>query len=89
MVLDFGDNANCLKDHVAGISPELRSDPDIAFFEQRNPDWQRGTELPCIARADALSCLKFIGPFLMKALFGSRKKTRVAEPAAEGVRTLA
>jgi hypothetical protein len=83
-VLDFGDNANCLKDHVAAITPELRADPDIAFFEKCNPDWQRGTELPCIARADALSCLKFIGPFLMKALFGRRQKARVAEPQVAG-----
>jgi len=89
MVLDFGDNANCLKDHVAAITPELRADPDIAFFEQCNPDWQRGTELPCIAKADALSCLKFIGPFLAKALFGKRKKARVAEPQTAGVSQVA
>jgi hypothetical protein len=81
MVLDFGDGANCLKDHVAAITPEMRTDPDIAFFEKRNPDWQRGTELPCIAKADALTCLKFIGPFLWKTLFGGKAKASKARTA--------
>jgi hypothetical protein len=69
MVLDFGDKANCLKDNVAAISPELRArEPDVRFFEQRNPDWQRGTELPCIARADLIAFMRAIGPFMLKAM---------------------
>jgi hypothetical protein len=81
MLLDFGDNANCLKDHVAAITPELRTNPDISFFEKRNPSWQRGTELPCIGRADVASCLRFIGPFLLKTFLGGRRKAKA--PAAE------
>lgn len=72
MVLDFGPNANCLKEGVAGITEDLRKHPDIAFFEQRNPTWQRGTELPCLARADFISFLKILPPFLKKTLFGGR-----------------
>lgn len=75
MLLDFGDNANCLKDHVAAITPEMcAADPDIAFFAQRNPSWQRGTELPCIALADLKTFLSVIWPFLWKSLFGKKAK---------------
>lgn len=77
MLLDFGDGANCLKDHVAAITPDMRAEPDIAFFEQRNPTWQRGTELPCIAAADLKAFLKFIWPFLWKAAFGQKKRAKV------------
>ena len=78
MVLDFGDGANCLKSDVAGIDPLLRErEPDVQFFEQRNPNWQRGTELPCIARADLWTFLKALGPFLWKAAF---KPSKSAEP---------
>ncbi len=84
MVLDFGQGANCLKGHVAAITPEMRVDPDIAYFEKCNPEWERGTELPCIAKADAWSCLKFIGPFLAKALFGKRKAKLQAQAGTQG-----
>ena len=61
---------------VTGITEELRaSHPDIAFFEQRNPGWQRGNELPCIARADFFAFLKILPPFLMKTMFGGRSRS--------------
>ena len=88
MVLDFGENANCLMDHVAAITPELRADPDIAFFEQRNPGWERGNELPCIARADALACVQIMARFVKKMVFGSGKK-RIAEPGSASARQAA
>jgi len=75
MVLDFGPNANCRKEGVAGITDDMRSHPDIAYFEQRNPTWQRGTELPCLARADLTSFLKVLPPFFMKTLFGGRSRS--------------
>jgi hypothetical protein len=81
MVLDFGDGANCLKGHVAEITPELRAkEPDVRFFEERNPDWQRGTELPCIAAADLKTFLSVIGPFLWKAM---TKRSKGAVPATQ------
>lgn len=84
MLLDFGDNANCLKDHVAAITPEMRAaEPDIAFFEQRNPTWQRGTELPCIARADLKTFMTFIWPFLWKVTFGKKAKVTAQTEAVE------
>jgi hypothetical protein len=80
MTLDFGDHANCLKPDVAGIDDALKArEPDVAFFEQRNPHWQRGNELPCIARADLAMFAWAIWPFLWKAVFKpARKPARAA-----------
>jgi hypothetical protein len=69
MVLDFGDGYNCLKHHVTPITDAQREEPDIAFFETRNPQWERGTELPCVGRADLLTFFQVIGPQIYKLLF--------------------
>ncbi len=80
MLLDFGEGANCLKDHVAEITDDMRrTDPDIAFFEKCNPTWQRGTELPCIALADLKTFLKFIWPFIWKVLTGKKSSAKQAQ----------
>jgi hypothetical protein len=69
MVLDFGPQANCLKDSVADIPPELLArDADIAHFAALNPGWVHGQELPCIAQADLFTFAKAIVPFIRKAL---------------------
>ncbi|RZL08780.1 MAG: hypothetical protein EOP40_11995 [Rubrivivax sp.] len=69
MVLDFGDGYNCLKNNVTPITQEQRLEEDIAFFEQRNPDWERGTELPCVGRADLVTFFQVIVPQISKLLF--------------------
>ena len=48
-LLNFGDDYQPLKGEVAPITAEMR-DPNIHFFEQKNPTWRAGTELPCIGR---------------------------------------
>jgi len=68
MVLDFGDGYNCLKGDVTPITRELRQQADIAFFEKCNPDWERGTELPCVGRADLKAFFQVIVPQLWKVL---------------------
>ena len=48
-LLDFGNEYQMLKGGVAEISDELKAEkPKVAFFEEKNPTWQRGTELPCV-----------------------------------------
>jgi len=69
MVLDFGDGYNCLKSDVTPITDEQRQQDDIAFFEQRNPEWTRGTELPCVGRADLVTFFQVIAPQVFKLLF--------------------
>jgi len=82
LLLEFGEDANRLKADVATITDEMRErDADIRFFESRNPSWQQGTELPCIARADLAAFSRAIVPFVWKVL-----KQRVAgKPAAAQV----
>ena len=55
--------------------------PDIRFFEECNPTWAQGTELPCIARADLWAFATAIVPFLRKALRDQLK----GRPAPLGV----
>jgi hypothetical protein len=48
-ILDFGDKYQSLQSHVAEISSHLKENhPKIKYFEELNPDWRRGTELPCV-----------------------------------------
>jgi hypothetical protein len=71
MVLDFGEGANCLKNNVTPITSDMRQDPDIAFFAQCNPEWERGCELPCLGRADLLN-------FFLPAVFKQAIKRPLA-----------
>lgn len=44
-----------LQDGVAGIAPALlQANPRAAFFQRRNPTWQQGSELACMARMTVL-----------------------------------
>lgn len=53
MILDFGHAYVRLKGDVADITPELKAaNPHIAFFDKVNPEWRRGTELPCVGSLD-------------------------------------
>lgn len=48
-ILDFGKGSQFLKGGVAEITAEMcEKYPKIAFFNERNPTWDRGTELPCV-----------------------------------------
>ena len=59
MVLDFGHDYVRLKGDVAEITPELKAaNPHIAFFDRINPEWRRGTELPCVGSVDYESVLR-------------------------------
>jgi len=83
-VLDFGDRSMFLKGEVAGITEEMReAQPNIAFFEERNPEWARGTELPCVGVLDMPNFLRFA----MRAMKGkkSRKSTAAAFAQRAGV----
>ncbi|MCP4132211.1 MAG: hypothetical protein GY754_14665 [bacterium] len=48
-LLDFGEQYQALKTDVAEITEETcQKFPRIAFFREKNPTWDQGTELPCI-----------------------------------------
>lgn len=80
-LLDFGEGYNHLREGMTPITDSLRRDNTaIAFFEQRNPSWQRGTELPCIGVIRIADFLRF--PLLLRR----KKKRRAAalQQAGEG-----
>lgn len=48
-LLLFGDEYQYLKDDVAEITEEMKNDnPNIRHFEELNPNWRQGNELPCV-----------------------------------------
>ena len=82
-ILDFGDGYHALKDNVADITPRMRaSNADIRFFEQRNPEWRRGTELPCVSEIAFSTIGHFFGKLVRSTLGirrrSARKPSRVA-----------
>lgn len=59
-ILYFGETAQCLKDGVAGVTDDLRkSHPKIRFFEECNPTWMNGTELPCVGVVNSRTLANF------------------------------
>lgn len=52
MMIHFGDDACKLKDDATPITDAERTNPKIAFFEKRNPNWMHGDEMPCIGAFD-------------------------------------
>ena len=70
-VLDFGEGSQRLREEVAPITAEMRlQNPAINYFEQRNPGWRLGHELPCIARIS----IRLLKPYLLK----ERRKSAAA-----------
>jgi hypothetical protein len=48
-ILDFGGDYQPLRGDVAEITDRMCEENEaIRFFQQRNPEWRRGTELPCV-----------------------------------------
>ncbi len=82
-VLDFGEGSQCLKDDVAPITAEMvRENPAIAYFEERNPEWWRGVELPCIAEVNMRLAFRYFEKERQK-MMGGGAKNRATEPARE------
>lgn len=77
MLIDFGEDYTHLKGDVTPITEDMRQRyPKIRFFEQRNPTWHRGTELPCIGLWGYRDIVRF--PLLLL-----RKQRRVTPRATE------
>jgi len=49
-VIRFARSQGALAAHVAPITAEVRALPEVDFLVARNPDYQRGVELACVAR---------------------------------------
>lgn len=49
-----------LKEKVSDIHEELLTEPRIAFFQKKNPEWSRGDELTCIAEMTLAMPFKYM-----------------------------
>jgi len=81
-LLKFGEGYQCLKEGVAEITDGMRKKyPKIAFFEQVNPTWRQGTELPCIGDLDWFTLIWRPIPFglrkLRNKIFKSKSGKRI------------
>lgn len=66
-VLDFGETYQRLKADVAPITDQVRqASAAAAFFETCNPEWHRGTELPCVGRAGFSDAFRYLFRYLNK-----------------------
>lgn len=78
-ILDFGDNYQCLKGDVAEITETMRqTSRNIRFFEERNPEWRRGTELPCVGVVDWAFLASYVKRYASKPASKGRDDARSA-----------
>jgi hypothetical protein len=69
-IIRFAKSQGALAAHVAPITAEVRTLPEVDFLVARNPDYQQGTELACVARITlrdlARAVLKMARKILMR-----------------------
>jgi hypothetical protein len=78
-LLKFGEGYQKLKEDVAEIDEDLKQKyPKISFFEEVNPTWREGTELPCLGDISWSFLLWRPIPFALRKIrnkiFGSRSR---------------
>ncbi len=66
-LINFGSDYQPLKGEVAPISDRMRQDnPKIRFFEDQNPTWVHGTELPCVGEISWKDLMRYPMRFISK-----------------------
>ena len=81
-LLKFGNDYQRLKEDVAEITEEMKVKyPKISFFEEVNPTWREGTELPCLGDISWTFLLWRPIPFglrkLRNEIFRSRSREQI------------
>ncbi|OTG72305.1 hypothetical protein B9T26_10235 [Acinetobacter sp. ANC 4169] len=72
-LLNFGGDYQPLKADVAPITEEVREKNfKIAFFEDKNPTWVDGTELPCIGELHWSDLYRYVNRFFTKSTSESK-----------------
>lgn len=83
-IIDFGRNYQPLKGDVSVITDQMRKDSQaIRLFEARNPEWFRGTEMPCVAEVGWSDIAKFGLRFLRKPVSKGRLEVMQKQPKEE------
>lgn len=72
-ILDFGSSYQCLREGVAETNAAmLENNRNIRFFEKCNPEWRRGTELPCVGVVDWSLLCQYVVRYLKKPVSKGR-----------------
>jgi hypothetical protein len=77
-ILHFEERLGRLRAGIAPIDPALLSDPDVRFFDEKNPRHAEGDELCCLGRVDFGMGWFFARRVALRALGGGRSKKGVA-----------
>ncbi|XID75610.1 hypothetical protein ACF3NA_03475 [Alkanindiges sp. WGS2144] len=81
-ILDFGSDYQPLKQSVAPITEHMRvTNPKIKFFEQCNPNWVQGTELPCIGEITWQDIAKYAQRFISKPISQGKLEALIVNEA--------
>ncbi len=79
-LLNFGEGYQALKAAVAPITGDMReNNPKIRFFEQCNPSWEMGTELPCIGEIAWSDIARYVKRFATKPVSQGRMDALMAK----------
>jgi hypothetical protein len=89
-VIRFARSQGALAPHVAPITAEVRALPEVDFLVTKNPDYQQGIELACVARITLLDLVRAALKMTRKKLMRRRHLHRMhveapADDAAEGL----
>jgi hypothetical protein len=78
--LHFSEARDRVKNGVAPLDADALADPDIAYFQRKNPRWAEGDELVCCAEIDFGLGVRFTWKQLRRALrVGSLPRSRGAQ----------
>lgn len=69
-IVEVEESSCRLREKVAEVTPALLSNPKIAFFAAKNPNWEKGHELTCLAKMTLTMPLEYI----LKKSFKKRRK---------------
>lgn len=87
-LIDFGENYQCLKPDVAPITEEMRQkNRKIEFFEECNPSWVQGTELPCIGELRWVDILQTAVRFVKKSSLKKNKSNLNKDKLSKSAQT--
>lgn len=82
-LLNFGDDYQPLKGEIAPITEEMKvKNPKINFFEEKNPTWTIGTELPCIGRLGWKDLARYPARFITKPTSKGRHEVIIPKQKA-------
>ncbi|MGZ3772819.1 MAG: hypothetical protein ACXVCY_07780 [Pseudobdellovibrionaceae bacterium] len=70
--------ASSIREYIAEITDELRKNPRVIYFENKNPDWKQGVELACVAKVTLWILIRYLIKRALRIVIGKDKKISAA-----------